>query len=66
MLRRVREIAGMRMHATDGDIGNVHDVYLDDLGQSGARRRCGAHLATAGTPTRCVVHSQPWSVNHSP
>jgi len=31
MLQRVREIVGMRMHATDGDIGHVHDVYLDDL-----------------------------------
>lgn len=31
MLQRVREITGMRMHATDGDVGHVHDVYLDDV-----------------------------------
>jgi len=30
-LQRVREIAGMRMHARDGDVGHVHDVYLDDV-----------------------------------
>ena len=30
MLRQVHAIAGMRIHATDGDIGHVHDVYFDD------------------------------------
>ena len=30
MLRHVRAIVGMRIHATDGDLGHVHDVYIDD------------------------------------
>ena len=30
MLRSVDDILGMRIHATDGDIGHVHDTYLDD------------------------------------
>jgi hypothetical protein len=28
MLRRVHEITGMRIYATDADIGHLHDVYL--------------------------------------
>lgn len=31
MLRRaLHDITGMRIHATDGDLGHVHDVYVDD------------------------------------
>ena len=31
MLRRaLHDITGMRIHATDGDLGHVHDVYFDD------------------------------------
>ena len=31
MLRRaVRDITGMRIHGTDGDLGHVRDVYFDD------------------------------------
>ena len=30
MLRRAHELMGMRVHATDGDIGHVHDLYVDD------------------------------------
>jgi len=30
ILRRLHETKGMRIHTTDGDIGHVHDVYLDD------------------------------------
>jgi uncharacterized protein YrrD len=30
LLRHVRAITGMRIHATDGDLGHVHDVYFDD------------------------------------
>jgi hypothetical protein len=26
----VHDIAGLRIHATDGDLGYVHDVYLED------------------------------------
>ena len=31
MLRHVRAITGMRIHATDGDLGHVHDLYFDDV-----------------------------------
>jgi len=30
LLRRVHELSGIRLHATDGDAGHLHDVYLDD------------------------------------
>jgi uncharacterized protein YrrD len=31
MLRRaLHDITGMRIHATDGDLGHVHDVYFED------------------------------------
>ena len=30
MLRRVDELLGFRIHAADGDIGRVHDLYFDD------------------------------------
>lgn len=30
MLREVHAIAGMRTHATDGDIGHMPDIYFDD------------------------------------
>jgi hypothetical protein len=30
MLKRVDELLGFTIHATDGDIGRVHDVYFDD------------------------------------
>src|SRR5256885_17215081 len=30
MLRRVDELLGFTIHAADGDIGRVHDLYFDD------------------------------------
>jgi hypothetical protein len=30
MLHRVDELLGFRIHAADGDIGRVHDLYFDD------------------------------------
>src|SRR5437867_5195093 len=30
MLRRVDDLLGFTLHATDGDIGRVHDLYFDD------------------------------------
>jgi hypothetical protein len=30
MLRRVSDLLGFTIHATDGDIGRVHDLYFDD------------------------------------
>ncbi|MGE5681497.1 MAG: PRC-barrel domain-containing protein [Bacillota bacterium] len=31
MLRSIKEIEGYRIHATDGEIGKVHDFYFDDF-----------------------------------
>jgi uncharacterized protein YrrD len=30
VLRQIHGIPGMRIHATDGDAGHVHDLYFDD------------------------------------
>ena len=30
MLKRVDELLGFTIHATDGDVGRVHDIYFDD------------------------------------
>src|SRR6266545_7826754 len=30
MLRNIRDLYGYAIHATDGDIGSVHDFYFDD------------------------------------
>src|SRR6266545_4670505 len=30
MLRKIRDLYGFAIHATDGDIGSVHDFYFDD------------------------------------
>jgi uncharacterized protein YrrD len=30
LARALHDITGMRIHATDGDLGHVHDVYIED------------------------------------
>src|SRR5580704_12312832 len=31
MLRTTAELAGLKIHATDGDIGSVANIYFDDV-----------------------------------
>ena len=31
MLRSTADLAGLAIHATDGDIGLVEDIYFDDI-----------------------------------
>jgi len=63
LLRRVHELSGMRLHATDGDAGHVHDAYLDDrdwriryFHVDTRRWLPGRHVLLAPT----VVHGADW------
>jgi uncharacterized protein YrrD len=60
MLREAHAIDGMRIHATDGDIGHVHDLYFDESDwrvrylHADTRRWFGRHVLLAPTVVRSV------------
>ena len=62
LLRQLRALTGLRIHATDGDIGHVHDVYFDDADwrvryfHVDTRLWLGRHVLVAPT----VVESVDW------